>query len=166
MLGLQRRGDTPEASVSRKHRQAVKVAARTVRALPNEGREVRKKSWELLRRAWSTLPEADVRRRALVEAAREFQRAADSLAEYVILQDAEDLGLLRAVIRDRNLQAAIDRLDRPPRRPGYVEQGRRRFIDDLTTMPAGFPNDAHRAAILVDALGVRAVGRQPKHSTS
>jgi hypothetical protein len=162
-IRLARRGKKSIQAVTRAHARDVRAAARLVARLPAERDFERRKAWELHRHARSTLPSAETAREALIAAARVFPRTAEVFAGYAAAEaDRFAATWLRRLMAAPNTLAALGHLDRPRRPAGYVNQGLRQFVDDMTADPdrRGFPGDVPAALRVAAACGVVPVGRK------
>jgi hypothetical protein len=161
-LRLARRKGRSARVVTSEHRRRAKRAASLVAPLPGEGRHARRKAGELVLRAWSTLPVAERTRLAMVAAVRQLQRALSDYARHAVDSDDRTAVTLFSILMNHpDAESAITKLEnRPKRRQGFVDQGLRKFIKDMTEDPdrRGFPGGVAAAKDVAAACGVDPVG--------
>lgn len=160
-IRLERSGKSAAERITRDHRQRVRQVAALLTSLPNDGEHERRKGWELVRRARSTLPAAERARAKFMNAARSFRETATGYAPYAV-DETERIAVSVAlqVMTSPDIEDLFNRIARPTRRPGHVDQGLRRFRDDTVRPNGAFPDDV-TAELVAASLGVFRVG--PKH---
>ncbi len=163
-IRLERKAKDDPESIKRDHRRQVRRAAPIVASLPDVGEHERRKAWELGRRAKSTLPAAQLTRRKFTATARAFREAAGRYAPYAVdAPEQEAVSLVLQFMTIPMIETLFADLDaRPVRRPGYVDQGLRRFRIDTVRPRGAFADDA-TAERVAASLGVFPVGPTPRN---
>jgi hypothetical protein len=143
------------------HEARVRLAWPIVKRLRNDGKHERRKAWELIRRAYSRLPEATTRREELTDAAQALGAAASAYARFAADEnDQEAVRLVRDFLADPIVAGVLEALARPRPRPGHRDPGLRKFRVDTVAPRGGFRADAEAEAVAA-ACGVLRVGPRP-----